>query len=165
MTTEEFPELSEFEGGPEPLRKAYDRLRKAHVALTGERDKLLEDVRDVRIAQAGFPKDAMPKQHAALVKHYRGDLNDPAAIAAFAAEEFGYEPAANETAPSSVEDEQAAAEARLTALNAGGARRSLTPAKPAEALLAAIAKADEEGKVDEAVRLRNEYAELTRPKG
>lgn len=161
MADNDFPEVDSFTGGPKELRDAYDRLRKAHAKMTGQFDGLLGEVRGVRIAQAGFPEGT--KQHAAILKHYQGDLADAEAIKTFAADEFGFEPAGDEPPAEPPADPQADAEARLAAVVGSGSRRSLGgPTSQADKLLVEITKADADGRTADAVSLRNQYAQLTR---
>jgi len=162
MTTDaEFPEVTAFDGGPKELREAYDRLRKAHKQLEKDTEGLRGEVRGSRIAAAGFPEGS--KAYKQLTQHYTGDLSDREAIVAYAADEYGYEPEGSEPAPAAAAPPAGAeGETRLRAVAAAGQSLAGPVKGQADQLLAEIAKADAEGRVEDAVRLRNMYSETIR---
>ncbi len=158
MTDTEFQSAESFQG-PAELRAAYDRAVKA-VKEHGKRIEGLEgELKGHRIANAGFPEGS--EGHRLLSDFYQGDLADKVKMVEFASK-YGHKPA--DTAPLvAVADPVEQGDQRLGELANTGA--PVTPKGEAERLQAAIAQAEREHRIKDAIRLKGQLTALLRQSG
>jgi hypothetical protein len=155
---EQFPALESFEGGPEGLRDAYDRARKALKERDTEIGGLQAELREGRIAKAGFGEGS--PGHKLIKDHFTGDLSDAEAVKAFAAE-YGMEPKEIEPLTPAPDDTQAGDQG-LEALQQAGVQAP--PGNQVEQLKQEISKAESEGRLRDAISLKNRLQALTVPR-
>lgn len=152
--------------GPAGLRAALERTQTELKEAKAENAKLLEQVKGIRIEKAGFPAEQHPHGHKQLVKSYEGDLDDTAAIQAFAAEEFGYTPVEGApAAPGDGPDDPGAVlpgDARAADLRSTPGAAPVTPPDSSQRgqFVAAIQAAEADGRSEDAIALRTQLAAL-----
>lgn len=156
---EDYPNVDGFEG-PKELREAYERAVKENKALRNSMEAQGLELKNSRIASAGFQEGS--PGFTFLKDFYDGDSSSVESIREFA-ERYGYKPGdpAPTPAPKGDRDATTKGDERLGELH----ERALPPEPPAsteQELEAAIAKAEQEGNLREAISLKNQLFAMRR---
>lgn len=143
--------------GPDQLRDAYKRAVARVKELEGTIETLQGDVRGFKITKAGFPEGS--EAYRLLADFYDGDIGDIDGLKAFAAK-YGHKPGESQTpAPAAPADEIENGDRLAGEL--GGSAQPVTPVKDADKLKAEIAKAESEGRLRDAISMKNRLMAMT----